>query len=133
MEKVARDVAELEIESWLDHKKVKSKKRESNADQLERLVEAVQDGVLKFDEANGHLVQILNFPIGDNDQIKELSYKPRLKVGESHRFLKGYASDDMDGRMLAYVCAITNQPKNILTGLDTDDYGVANSIVVFFL
>ena len=133
MSKVARDVAELEIEAWLDHKKVKSKKRESLSDNIEALVEAVEEGVLSFDEDSGELVQRLEHPVGENGYLKELRYKPRLKVGQVHRHLKGLDSGDLDGRMKAYICAITNQSSELIGGMDSDDYGIPNSIVVFFL
>ena len=132
MEVVSRDVAEQEIESWLSIRKVRQKKIEGNEDQMENLIEAVQEGLISVND-DGVLTQKLNWPVGENDYLKELKYKVRLKVADSHKHLSGLKAGDMDGRMLAYVCALTNQSKTLIGGMDSDDYGIANSIVVFFL
>lgn len=133
MDKVSLDVAEQEIESWLDHKKIRAKKREANADQIEVLVEAVQDGSLTFDEESGKLIQILSEPLGNNEHRDKLSFKPRLKIGDLHRHTKGVQAGDGDGRLLAYISALTDEPKALIQDMDSTDYSISASIAIFFM
>ncbi|MBL4810410.1 MAG: hypothetical protein JKY43_10195 [Phycisphaerales bacterium] len=132
-EVVSIDVAQSEINKWLDYKKVNEGKRESNSNTIESLVSAVQVGKLRFDDTKKTLVQTLDFPLGKNQDIKDLEYQSRIGVGKIHRHLKGLKSDDADGRLLAYVSALTNQPKGIIGEMDTEDYTVGQSIAIFFL
>lgn len=130
---VSIDVAEKDINAWLDHKRVNDKKRESNAAQIEALTEAVQMGRLSFSQDEKVLVQKLDIPLGKNGEIKELKYKSRMVIGEIHQHLKGVKSDDADGRLLAYVSALTNQTKGMIGQMDTEDYSISQTIAVFFL
>jgi hypothetical protein len=132
-EVVSIEVAQAEIEKWLDCKKVNSKKRESNESTIESLVSAVQVGKLRFDDESNKLIQTLEFPIGNNGEIKELEYQSRIGIGQIHRHLNGVKSDDADGRLAAYVSALTNKTKGLIAGLDTEDYSVGQSIAIFFL
>ena len=74
----------------------------------------------------------LSWPIGDGGKINKLVFKPRLTVGEIHNNLKGIKSNDTDARIYAYIAALTDQPIGVIRSLDTEDYRVASSIVVFF-
>lgn len=130
--KVGREVAEKEIESWLDFKKVNEKKREAYKDNIDTLIDAVADGTLTLND-DKTFVQKLRFPIGEGDSIKTLSYKPRLKVSTVHVCLQGVKSTDADGRVCAYVSALTGTDRNIIKALDTEDYSVGQAIAIFFL
>lgn len=131
---VSLEVAEKEVGKWLDHKRVKQSTREEKTtkESIEELVGAVMDGDLTLGE-DFSWQHHLNFPLGKNEDVKTLSYKPRLGVGTTHRHLEGVKSGDADGRLLAYVAALTNKPKSILKTMDTVDYGIARGIAVFFL
>ncbi len=130
--KVSADVATKEIDKWLDYKHIKEKKRESFKEQIEALIDAVADGNLILNEKH-ELVQTLTFPLDGDLPLKELNYKPRLKVSTIHQHLNGVKSTDADGRICAYVAALTSKPKDVIKGLDTEDYSIAQAIAIFFL
>jgi len=132
MAAVAKDVAAKEIERWLDAKKVNERKREAYADSIETLTDAVSDGVLTVDGEH-NLVQLLKFPTEGEVPVTSLKYKPRLKVATIHLHLQGVKTSDADGRILAYIAALTGTPKEIVRSLDTEDYSIGQAIAIFFL
>lgn len=127
------DTATAEIGKWLDHKRINEKKREDQKSTIDTLIDAVRFGLLTVDEENFNLIQKLNFPVGNNGEIDELKFRPRMGVGQVHRHLKGLKSDDADGRLAAYVAALTGRTKIEIGHLDTEDYSVGQSIAIFFL
>ena len=81
-------------------------------------------------------MQELKFPIedkGGSTAFKTLEYKPRLNMASIHLHLQGVKSADADGRVCAYVAALTSKPKELIKKLDTEDYGIAQAIAIFFL
>ena len=132
-EVISLDVAQAEIDKWLDHKRVNTKKREANQSTIESLVMAVQAGRLTFNDESKKLVQTLDFPLGKNNDVKTLEYHSRIGVGTIHKHLKGLNSNDADGRLLSYVSALTSQSKALIGNMDTEDYSVGQSISIFFL
>jgi hypothetical protein len=77
------------------------------------------------------LVQILKFPI--SDEIDKLVFKPRIKVNTIQVHLQGVKSSDADGRVTAYIAALTSKPKEVIKSMDTEDYSIGKSIAYFFL
>ncbi len=131
--KISKEQAIIEVDSWLDYKKVSEKKRESQKDSVEALVEAVMDGSLTLDSGTKEFTHTLKFPTDGEKPCRELVYKPRLRVSSTHAHLQGVKANDADGRILAYVAALTSKPKDLIKALDTEDYSVAQSVAVFFL
>lgn len=132
MEKVDLTTATADINRWLDAKKVSEKKREQQKDTIAALVEAVQEGSLVVNDDDS-LTYVLMEPVGASATVKELKFKKRLTVGEVQNHLQGVKASDVDGRLMAYVCALTNVNKTILSQLGTDDYSIPQSIAIFFL
>lgn len=131
---VSKDLATEEINSWLDYKKVSDKKRESQKEQVESLIDAIADGSLTFkDDKTFTFVQVLKFQTEGDSPLTKLEYKPRLKMSTIHSHLQGVKSSDADGRICAYIAALTATPKALINSLDTEDYGIAQSIAIFFL
>jgi hypothetical protein len=133
MGKIVKEVAENEINSWLDYKKVSPGKRESYKDQIELLVDAVGEGFLTLNPETKVLTQTLSSPIGKDEAVKTLDYKPRLKVSSVHNHLKGVKATDADGRILANVCALTSTNSELIKELYTEDYSISQAIALFFL
>jgi hypothetical protein len=129
---VSREVAEADVQRWLEAKRIRQTKRESLKEYIESLVLEVMDGFITIDE-NCNLTQKLRFPIGLNESVKELNFETRLKVLDVNPFLQKVAQGDNDGRVLAYILAATKQPLGFIQALDTEDLGVSQSIAVFFL
>lgn len=129
---INRELAQQEIESWLDFKKINEKKREAQKEQIETLIDAVADGSLTL-SPDKKLIQVLKFPTEGEMPVTKMEYAPRLKVSTIHEKLQGVKSTDADGRICAYIAALTNNPKNVVKAMDTEDYGVAQAVAIFFL
>jgi hypothetical protein len=130
--KVSIDVATEEVNKWLDYKKVNEKKREAYKDNIDALVQGVCDGILILNEDNT-FTHNLQFPIEGEMPIHKLDYKPRLKMSTVHNHLQGVKPSDGDGRVCAYIAALTSKPKAVVKDLDTEDYSIGQSIAIFFL
>lgn len=129
---VSKEIATQEINKWLDFKKVNDKKKEAQKDQIESLVDALVDGSLVLN-ADFVLTQTLKFPTEGELKIISLDFKPRLKMQAIHNAMGGVKSGDVDGRVLAYIAALTSTPKAVIKDLDTEDYSISQSIAIFFL
>lgn len=132
MNKVTPEIAKAEVEKWLDFKKVSHTKRDSYADNIKALEEAIVEGYLSLDD-NHELIQQLKFPIGSEVETSELKYKPRLKESTVSLHLTGVKIGDFDGRLYAYVAALTGKPKDLIKSLDTEDYSIGKNIAFFFI
>jgi len=131
---VTLELAEMEIDKWLDHKKVRPKKRESQKDNIETLVHAVMDGDLVLDESTFQLKQKLIQDYGADVPFKELVYEPRLQMGKVRRSLKGVkVTEDSLGYIMSYVATLSNKPKAMIEALDSDDYKIGQAIAGFFI
>jgi hypothetical protein len=131
-EKIARDIAVQEIEKWLTYKKISDKKRDVRADNIEALIDAVSDGYLILNE-DMSFTHKLKFPIEGEKPFSELNYQPRLKMSSVHNHLQGVKASDGDGRVCAYICALTKTHSAFIKLLDTEDYSIAESIAIFFI
>jgi DNA primase len=125
---VSREVAVGEINKWLEFKKVSDNKRETYKDYIETLVDAVESGNLMLKEDYSLLQKMKH-----SDAIGDLEFKPRLKVSTVQNHLQNVKSGDADGRLTAYIAALTSKNKGLIKDMDTDDFGISQSIAVFFL
>lgn len=132
MSVVAIDAAKEEVGKWLDYKKIGDAKRESFKDSIETLAGYLSDGslILREDKTFEHT---LKFAVGSGGSIAKLEYKPRISMKAVNEKMVGVKPTDADGRLLAYIAALTGQPKNIISELDTEDNAVAQAIAVFFV
>lgn len=130
--KVSREVAEQEINSWLEAKRISEKSREEKKDQIESLIDSIVEGDLQLQEDNS-FVHVLKFPIKGEVEIKQLEYSARIKVATIQAHLQTVKNTDTFGMITAYVAALTEKPKNIIKELDTEDYRIAQAIAIFFL
>ena len=121
-----------EVDGWLLKIKATDSQKESYKANIERLVEAVEDGALTIDEATGVITHTLKFPFGEEMTINSLTYKTRLKVKDVNNAQRGIKNDDGDGRVLGYIVALTGQAREILRNMDVADYQIAESIAPFF-
>jgi hypothetical protein len=131
MSKVSKDVAAADINRWLDFKKVPDRRRSDLSDQVESLVSMVEEGNLIVNE-DCSLELILTEPIAERDRLR---FKTRLQVRDIHTRLKGAGikGGDADGRIVAYISALTGLSMGECELLDTSDYSFASNVVVFFM
>lgn len=132
MSRVSREVAEADVCRWLDLKRVRNRKRENSKDQIENMIDAVEDGVLSIDE-DGVITHQLSFPIGDEVKKESISYKLRVSAGEIKKRTQRVGITDWDGRVTAYISALTGESENAVNRLDSDDFNIANNIALFFM
>lgn len=131
---VSREVAEKEVKNWLDFKKVPPRKRElrESVANIEKLVAAVEDGVLEIDEDTFDITQKLVFPTGVDVKSHTLIHKARIPYSRIQQELKGIATDDIGRFTPAYIAAITGEAKAVIAAMDTEDYAISASIAGFF-
>jgi len=125
--------ANAEIEKWLDFKKVSAKKRIAYADNIATLAEAISEGSLSLNDETFVLTQNLKFPIGEQLSIPQFTFKPRVAVGDLNNAMNGVKATDAEGRINAYISALTNQSKEVIKKLDTEDFTIPQAIAVFFI
>jgi hypothetical protein len=132
MGKVSIDVATKEVNEWVASKKFSESKKESLKDSIDSLIKAVADGTLAINE-DKTINHELKFEVGADFKVKSFTYKHRLAQGEITKRTEGLKPTDADGRICAYIAALTGEPKSVILQLDTEDYSVAQSIAVFFI
>lgn len=133
MDKVSRDQAEAEINSWLDYKKVNVKKRELYKDQIDILSDAICDGFLILEDKTFNLIQTLKFPIESDESTKTFTYKPRINMNAVKLPMANAKNQDPMSMIFAYASALTGQPRALFSSIDSEDYSIASAIVIFFL
>ncbi len=139
MNKITAEIAEQEVQNWLEFKKVSERKRENYKDNIETIVNAMVDGVLVLEPDTFTFKQTLKHKIAPDEKsqqsgsIEELEYKPRITVRQVQMQLQGIKASDVQGMILGYACALTGKPKGILAALDTEDFNTVQAIAIFFL
>ena len=133
MSKIAKEVAEAEIEKWLDFKKILAGERERNSDTIALLVDAIMEGALEYDESTNKLKHYLLHPFQNEQPLTELTYLPRINDNMLQPNLRGVSAKDGDARLIAVICTLTGQARGIIQKLDSTDKRIALSIAVFFL
>lgn len=133
MVEVSAGQAALEVGAWLDYKKIFEKARLDSKESIDLLEDMVQEGVLSFDSESQEITHKLLFPIGEEEKVHELVYKPRLNDRMLEPYLKGVKGADADGRLTAYVAALTSQARGVIKILDSQDKKISIAIAVFFL
>jgi hypothetical protein len=129
MATLTREIAVSELKKWHEAKKISQSKLDSLKDCEEDLINAIMEGHLIVTEENT-LKQILKFSI---QETKELNFKLRLTINELNGMTKGLKPTDLDGKLMAYACAITGEPLGVIKALDTVDYSIVSCIVTYFL
>lgn len=132
MTKVTREIAQQDIDRWLDFKKVGQSKREKKSEEIDNLVDSVADGYLVVND-DYTLKHILKFPLEGGIPVKELIYQTRLEAVKIKSRMQNLKAGDGHGVLMGYICALTDQAAGIIGKLDTEDYNIAGCIVVFFV
>lgn len=136
MAKLEKEVAEAEVNAWLDAKRIQPSHREGLKEQIEVLVDSFMDGVLVRDEATNELVHTLIWPLDKGEvKVESIKYKARINDEQIAKsgVMKGISPKDGDLRMSAYTSAITGQPRSVIQMLDSIDKRISLAITLFFL
>jgi hypothetical protein len=134
-EEIAREVAETEIEKWLEVKKIHKSTRESYKDNIDLLIESIMRGDLTYEPKENGFIHKLCHPLdnGEVTTIDTLTYKGRLNDKMLNPYTKGIAATDGFARLDAIICALTGQARGIINSLDSIDKKIAMAIAVFFI
>lgn len=132
MSKVDREVATTDVQAWLDRKKIFPEMKDRFKDQIENLVDAVCNAVLIFND-DGTITHKLLFPLGEGENISQLTYMLRVTDKLMQPNLRGVKADDLDGRLNALIATLTKENKGIISALESSDKRIASSIAIFFM
>jgi len=128
MAKIDIKVAEEAVNEWLKFMRVKPRIIESKKDDVTTLIDAVCHGEANINDA-GHIVQVLDFPVGD---LKELVYDKRIKLEDVGRASKGAGGNDASSLTAAYISAATGVPSGVIKKIDNSDLQLSSLIMGFF-
>lgn len=128
---VSREMASNEVHGWLKARKIRQRRINDYEESIEEIIDAVVDGEITFDGDN--LIFHLTDGVGDQQDIKKLTFKPRITVQNIRQRLKKVPSGDVDGRVMAYVGSATNTSKNVLEQISSTDWSLIQTIAVFFM
>lgn len=134
---INEEMAKVEIEKWLDFKNVSKRKRKQKEikSNIETITYAICDGDLVLDDSF-NLVQTLRNPVKDTEGkvvLSELTFKPRLLLGDVETSLMNVKTDNHMGMLAAYTSALTSVNTGLIRKIDTDDNKTSQAIVMFFL
>lgn len=130
-EVTTKENAVKEVTAWLDYKKIKNNQRETNSALVDLLVEAVQYGTITIDSNTFEITQKLDNPVPG--LLNDLKYQPRITVGDLHKVTSVVKSGDIDGKVCAYIAALTGKGLSHIQKLDSEDYKVGQCIALFFM
>ncbi len=129
---ISKDIAQTEVDKWLDYKKIGESKREKQRESIDALIENFADGILILKDDHT-IIHTLKIPLDGEIPLKTLEYKPRLKTETVQLHLQGVKATEIDARLSAYIAALTSKPKALINKMDTEDTIIAQSIAIFFM
>lgn len=129
---MAFEVAEADVNRWLDFKQVSEKKREGNKENIEAMIEEIQKGSMKINDDFTISYDLRN-PIGEEIKTIQLQFRGRVKMRDIQTALRGVDSKDLQGWVIAYTAAVTQNPKPLIAQMDSVDFGICQAIVSFFM
>lgn len=121
-----------DFEKHLDFLNITPLERQQNNDVIDIVVEALQMKKLVIEQDHS-VTQNLIYPLGKNEEVKKLLFKPRLQARDMTIHLKGVKATDVDGRLMAHVAALCGVNTGILGTLDKADLKVTHSYITFFI
>jgi len=129
---VSKEQALIEVNEWVDFKKIAAKRRQDLQPVIENLAELVAEGDLIVESSNHTIKQVLKFPLGENGATKELIFKARVSGNELQSAMNGVQFNDELGKTFARISASTGVTANVIKKMDSEDLAVASNIAVFF-
>jgi hypothetical protein len=93
-----------------------------------KLIEAIQVGIIYFDEENKGIVQKLLYPFDYNGiRVEELCFFKKLKLKDIKNLSQGKEIDTL----IKNIAIMTNQKQEKIEELDTQDFDYTSAIYVF--
>lgn len=129
---IAREIAESEVNGWLDYMGISASLKEKHNPSVEKMIDAVEAGTLVIND-DKTLLQKMVYPFGAETKITELKYKPTLTVGEVNNHKASLDITNPQFSTFAYLGASTGQPVSVLFKMDIRDFKLCDNIVLFFI
>lgn len=128
------ETAIADVNAWLDYKKVTQYKRDENKDSIDAIVSGICEGHLSINPDTYEITQKLIFPIkGEDSEITELKLRPRITVEAIDQRMKNVKPGDVNGRIRAYIGALSRQPEGVIGKIDSEDVSITRHIALFFM
>jgi hypothetical protein len=132
MGKVNKEVAQAEFDRWFENKKLRSSRREGDAEELmNEIVLAIQDGDIVITD-DFEAIQNLKFPITQPVEITQLKFVARIQTGTLMQKTASVKQGDSQGRSIATIAALTNEVGGTIRALDSVDFALAACISAFY-
>lgn len=137
MNKLTRELAIAEFEKWFESKKLPGTKRaENNPDAMDgiekEMIMAFQEGrIIVNDDMT--LTMFLQMPLENNgNKLTELVFAHRIQAGKIQSRTAHVKPNDLQGRILFTIAALTDQEGGIIRALYDVDYNLASNIATYF-
>ena len=104
---------------------------QSYLDEIEIIAEKVLDKTIEIQE-NGELKIHLAFPLGKDEQIKNLVFKSRIKAGEVAKAYLKVKPGDGTGHKNALIAVASGNLKEIIDELDTADQALLSKLMNYY-
>lgn len=134
-EVISEDLAQQEVDKWLNAHKIRKTVREKNASYIATLTDAMIDGLLVLNEDNS-FSQTLLFPIQDEDgvvKVANLNFKYRFKVRELSREVEGINPNNPIELTVSFVSALSCISRPLVLSMDYSDYKISSAVASFFI
>jgi hypothetical protein len=129
--KMSLEQATEEVQNWLDYKGFEIEAEDDEMKEVIALAKKVRSGDLVINE-DRTITHKLRFPIGKDEEIKEVTYQARIKAKDFEAKAKGAKTSSPLSFVHAKIAAIATLNTEIVRNMDTVDYNVAQSIAGFF-
>lgn len=129
---VGKDVAEKEVNEWLDHMDIPENARKVGAVKIfvDSIVESVSKGFLVIND-DKTITQKLKTPLAEG-ATKEIIYDFRYTIGEYYERMKEVNETNETELAIAKLSFIAKKPKEFIGRLEGKDFKVARALVIFF-
>lgn len=120
-----------EVDSWLDFKRIRAKKREEHKDAIENLIECFEEGIMTLNEDTKEITVNLLFPV--EGAFDKLVFKPRISGDQLAPYARNVKSSDGRAVINSKIACATGQNISLIYKLDTEDQSIVDSIAFFFI
>lgn len=134
---ISREVAEKEVESWLDRMSFRKSKREKKEfkESVENLVDSMMDGLLSICE-DGSLKYKLQYPVKDdegNPVLSELTFGKRITIENFAKQIKISKAETSEEKSVVLISTLTGEPQGLITKTKMGDFTELGGMAAFFL
>ncbi len=75
----------------------------------------------------------MQFPEANKSLFTTLEYKARISIGDLQKHTSNVKATDFEGKVIAYMAALTGQGMTSIQRMDNEDYKIGQAISLFFM